>query len=232
MISRRFAQILVATSVALLAGCSSENKGGAAGQAGAAPDSGDSPAEVDASAESEASAAIDAAIETAPKLLATIQTGKGPIVVELDPAHAPITVDNFRKYADQSFYDGTLFHRVIKGFMIQGGLLTADMIEKDPLLDPIKNEAAASGLKNARGTIAMARTDDPDSATSSFYINTVNNTSLDPNGSSAGYCVFGKVVDGMSVVDAIESVPTHSVGIYKDVPVDDVVIESIVVEQK
>jgi peptidyl-prolyl cis-trans isomerase B (cyclophilin B) len=240
ILSHRWTRILIAASLAGLAGCSSESTAptasGTGGQAGTAPDwtdAGDEgPAVVDANAETESSAPLDAAVEAGPKLLATIQTGKGQIVVELDPAHAPITVDNFRKYADQSFFDGTLFHRVIKGFMIQGGLLLPDMTEKDALFDPITNEAKASGLLNTRGTIAMARTSDPDSATSSFFINTVDNTDLDPSSSSAGYCVFGKVVEGMTVVGAIESVPTHTIGMYQNVPVDDVVIESIVVQQK
>jgi cyclophilin family peptidyl-prolyl cis-trans isomerase len=247
MLQSRIARILIAASMGSLLGCSSESSGSPtntdAGQgadstfvddAAFATDAAADGTEtaVDANAEAEASMPTDAVAEAIPKLLATISTAKGQIVVELDPSHAPITVDNFRKYADQSYYSGTLFHRVIKDFMIQGGMLLPDMTEKEGQLDPIKNEAKTSGLSNLRGTIAMARTSDPDSATSSFYINTVDNTSLDATDSEDGYCVFGKVLEGMTVVDAIESVPTHSVGIYDDVPVDDVVIDSVVVQQK
>ncbi len=132
-----------------------------------------------------------------------LETAKGDIVIELDRKAAPITVVNFVKYVDEGFYDGTIFHRVMPGFMIQGGGLLPDMSEK-PTRAPIKNEAS-NGLKNTRGTIAMARTGMPHSATSQFFINHGDNAMLDyrPLGSPNGYAVFGKVVKGMDVVDAI-----------------------------
>lgn len=158
--------------------------------------------------------------------LVKFQTSSGDIVLELDSAKAPITVANFLKYVRSSFYNGTIFHRVIAGFMIQGGGLTVDLAEKktDP---PIRNEAY-NGLKNVTGTIAMARETPPHTATSQFYINTVNNTSLNYKDSSSntrwGYCVFGKVIEGMSVVQAIEKVPTESVGSFDDVPKTPIII--------
>jgi len=138
-----------------------------------------------------------------------IATSYGPVVVELEPARAPGTVANFLRYVDEGFYDGTIFHRVIPGFMVQGGGLAKDMTEK-PAHEPIRNEARAAfqaGLKNLRGTLAMARTENPDSATAQFYINTADNPTLDP-GEGAGYCVFGRVVSGMEAVDKIEKVRT------------------------
>jgi len=159
----------------------------------------------------------------------------GTIVVELNPTASPITVENFKKYADQSFFDGLIFHRVIKDFMIQGGGLTPDMKEKTPLFPPIVDEAKTSGLSNLRGTIAMARTQAADSATSQFFINVVDNTFLDPGPADAGavdpngYCVFGTVIQGMDVVDEIQVVPTHTVGLYQDVPVDPILINSLAV---
>lgn len=143
-----------------------------------------------------------------------IDTSYGPIIVELDPEAAPATVANFLQYVKDGFYKGTIFHRVIQGFMIQGGGLTADLVEK-PTRPPVTNEAPQSfkaGLKNVRGTLAMARTEDPQSASSQFYINTVDNPALDyrdftPEG--YGYCVFGRVVSGMDVVDRIEKVRTE-----------------------
>lgn len=143
-----------------------------------------------------------------------IDTSYGPIVVELEPALAPITVANFLQYVKDGFYAGTIFHRVIPGFMVQGGGLTADMKQK-PTRPPIQNEAPQTfqaGLKNTRGTIAMARTDDPQSATSEFYINLVDNPALDHRDFSPqgyGYCVFGRVVSGMDVVDRIAKVQTE-----------------------
>ena len=147
------------------------------------------------------------AAQTNPKVL--MKTSKGDIAIELYPDKAPITVRNFLSYVDEKFYDGTIFHRVIKGFMIQGGGLTPDFQEK-PSKSPIKNEAA-NGLKNKRGTIAMGRTNVIDSATCQFYINHVDNPGLDhrentPDG--FGYAVFGKVIEGMDVVDAIANVKT------------------------
>jgi len=164
-------------------------------------------------------------------LRATIDTSEGIIVVDLEPTLTPVTVENFKKYADAQFYDGLVFHRVIVDFMIQGGGLSPDMTEKDPLFAPIVNEAVGSGLSNVAGTIAMARTSAPNSATSQFYINTVDNTYLDPSTDNpAGYAVFGMVSTGMDVVETIENVPTHTVGAYDDVPVTTVLINSIVVE--
>ena len=136
-----------------------------------------------------------------------LETSHGIITIELDEKAAPLTCQNFLNYVNDGFYDGTIFHRVIKGFMIQGGGLTADM-QKKATKDSIGNEAD-NGLKNKRGTIAMARTREPHSATAQFFINTVDNFSLDHKGKTPqgwGYCVFGKVVDGMEVVDAIEGV--------------------------
>ena len=158
-------------------------------------------------------------------------TNKGTIVLELDAAKAPETVANFEQYVKDGFYDGTIFHRVIDGFMIQGGGMEPGMKEK-PTRDSIKNEAD-NGLTNDRGTIAMARTPDPHSASSQFFINLNDNnflnfTSADTQG--YGYCVFGKVVEGMDVVDEIKNVATGSSGYHQDVPTDDVVIESVVIE--
>ena len=159
-----------------------------------------------------------------------IDTGKGSIVIELDPAAAPATVENFLSYVREGFYDGTVFHRVIKGFMIQGGGFTPDLQQK-ATREPVKNEAH-NGLKNRRGTIAMARTPDPHSATAQFFINTVDNAFLNFRDKSVqgwGYCVFGKVVEGMETVDAIAGVPTTTARIGGDVPVEPVIIERVVV---
>jgi peptidyl-prolyl cis-trans isomerase B (cyclophilin B) len=158
-----------------------------------------------------------------------LETGLGDITIELSPDKAPLTVKNFLTYVDDGFYDGTIFHRVIKGFMIQGGGMTDAMREK-PTRDPINNEAD-NGLKNERGTIAMARTSFPHSATSQFFINTVDNPFLDHKGKTSsgyGYCVFGKVIKGLDVVDAIEKVRTTSRMGHQDVPVDPVVIKKVV----
>jgi cyclophilin family peptidyl-prolyl cis-trans isomerase len=157
-----------------------------------------------------------------------IKTSMGDITLELYPDKAPITVKNFLDYVKEGFYNGTIFHRVIDGFMIQGGGFEPGMIQKKTN-PPIKNEAD-NGLSNLRGTIAMARTQVIDSATSQFFINLKDNTFLDyrddtPQG--YGYCVFGKVIKGMDVVDKIAKVKTHSVGYYQDVPVEDVVIEKV-----
>ncbi|WP_255446502.1 peptidylprolyl isomerase [Tepidiphilus sp. J10] len=155
-----------------------------------------------------------------------LTTNRGDIVLELDPVKAPKTVENFLAYVESGHYDGTIFHRVIDGFMIQGGGLTADMKQK-PTRAPIPNEAD-NGLKNRRGTVAMARTQDPNSATAQFFINVADNDFLDyraPTTQGWGYCVFGKVVQGMDVVDAIKSVKTGTVGPWRDVPLEPVVIE-------
>ncbi len=157
-----------------------------------------------------------------------LNTNHGTIVLELDAEKAPATVANFLQYAKDGFYDGTIFHRVIDGFMIQGGGMEPGMREK-PTRAPIKNEAD-NGLSNVRGTIAMARTPDPDSATAQFFINVADNAFLDhraPTPEGWGYCVFGKVVEGMEVVDAIKGVPTTTRGFHQDVPVEDVIIESV-----
>jgi peptidyl-prolyl cis-trans isomerase B (cyclophilin B) len=159
-----------------------------------------------------------------------METSKGVIMLELDGDKAPETVTNFVEYARAGFYDGTLFHRVIPGFMIQGGGYTTGLKPRKTR-PPIKNEAA-NGLKNATGTIAMARTSDPDSATSQFFINVNDNPSLDysaPTAKGWGYCVFGRVTDGMDVVHAIEHVPTGSRSAFQNVPLDDVVINKVTV---
>lgn len=157
-----------------------------------------------------------------------LKTNKGDITIELFQDKAPISVKNFLSYADEKFFDGTIFHRVIKGFMVQGGGMTADMHEKSAK-PPIKNEAA-NGLKNKRGTLAMARTPEIDSATCQFFINLVDNSFLDhqPNDAEKfGYAVFGKVVAGMDVVDAIAGVATESKGGHQDVPREPVTILSV-----
>ncbi|MDA8127602.1 MAG: peptidylprolyl isomerase [Betaproteobacteria bacterium] len=157
-----------------------------------------------------------------------IETSKGNITVELFGANAPKTVANFLGYVKSGFYDGTIFHRVIPGFMIQGGGMTPDMAEK-PKGASIPNEAD-NGLKNLRGTFAMARMEAPDSAASQFFINVKNNPFLDHRGTSYdtwGYAVFGQVVDGMNVVDAIAATPRGDRGPYQDVPVEPVVMKRV-----
>jgi len=157
-----------------------------------------------------------------------MHTNFGVIGIELDAAKAPNTAANFERYVREGFYDGTIFHRVIENFMIQGGGLTANMVNK-PTHEPIKNEAD-NGLKNERGTIAMARTGDPHSATAQFFINVVDNNFLNhraPTQDGWGYCVFGKVVEGMDVVDRIKGVTTSNAGFHQDVPTDPVVIEKV-----
>ena len=156
-----------------------------------------------------------------------IVTNKGDIQIELDVEKAPISAANFLKYAKSGFYNGTIFHRVIKDFMIQGGGMTPDMQEKKTN-PPIKNESD-NGLRNNRGTIAMARTNNPDSATSQFYINHKDNPFLNGSKGKPGYAVFGKVVKGMAVVDAIAAVSTRQVGGHGNVPVEPVAIKSVTV---
>lgn len=162
-----------------------------------------------------------------------LETTAGDIVVELFPDKAPKTVENFLEYVDGGFYDGTVFHRVIEGFMIQGGGFTPDYQRKETRA-PIENEGD-NGLANERGTIAMARTGDPHSATSQFFINTVDNISLDFRAKSArgwGYAVFGRVVEGMDTVDRIESVSTHTADMgLRNVPTEPIVIEKAVREK-
>ena len=159
---------------------------------------------------------------------ASIETSMGTISLELDDAKAPETVANFVQYAKDGHYDGTIFHRVIDGFMIQGGGFTKDMNQK-PTRQPIRNEAM-NGLKNSRGTIAMARTMVVDSATSQFFINLVDNDFLNfqsPTPQGFGYAVFGKVTDGMSVVDAIAKVKTGFAGPHQNVPDVAIVIKKV-----
>lgn len=153
-----------------------------------------------------------------------LETTSGDILLELYPDKAPKTVENFLNYVDEGFYKNTIFHRVIPGFMIQGGGMDARMNEK-PTHEPVANESD-NGLKNGRGSIAMARTPDPHSATSQFYINLVDNDFLNKEESSDGwgYCVFGKVIDGMDVVDKIAKVKTGAHGIHENVPKDIIMI--------
>jgi peptidyl-prolyl cis-trans isomerase A (cyclophilin A) len=159
----------------------------------------------------------------APKV--KLATSMGDIVVQLDPAKAPKTVENFLAYVQDMHYDGTVFHRVIDGFMIQGGGFTADMAQK-PTKAPIPLEAS-NGLKNDQYTIAMARTGNPNSATSQFFINVKNNDMLNaPNPDGHGYAVFGKVVEGKDVVDKIKAVATANKGMHQNVPTTPVVIQS------
>ena len=161
-----------------------------------------------------------------------MDTSMGVIVLELSPHRAPQTVENFLQYVNDGFYDDTIFHRVIRNFMIQGGGLTADM-QRKIARPPINNEAD-NGLKNRKGSIAMARTGDPHSATAQFFINTKDNPNLDHQQKSAqgwGYCVFGRVVKGMDVVSAIEAVKTGTRNGYRDVPLKPVVIRSVTLEK-
>ncbi|MEB4591773.1 peptidylprolyl isomerase [Candidatus Thiothrix sp. Deng01] len=158
-----------------------------------------------------------------------IETNKGDIKVELDAAKAPKTVANILAYVNEGFYDGTIFHRVIPGFMIQGGGMTSDMREKADKRPPIENEAD-NGLKNDRGTLAMARTNDPHSASSQFFINVKDNDFLNFRSKTPqgwGYAVFGKVVEGMDVVDAIVGVKTGNSGFHQDVPVEPVIMTKV-----
>ena len=154
-----------------------------------------------------------------------IKTSLGSMTVELSDEASPITVENFMEYVKDEFYDGTIFHRVIPGFMAQCGRFNPGMGEK-PNRDPIKNEAD-NGEKNLRGTLAMARTSDINSATSQFFINLKDNDSLDHSTGNFGYAVFGKLTGGLRILDAIGAVKTGSKGGHGDVPVDDVLIESI-----
>ena len=157
---------------------------------------------------------------------AILHTNLGDITLELDTTNTPNTAENFRKLASQGFYDGTIFHRVIEGFMIQGGGFTKDMGEK-PTGAQIPNEAR-NGLKNQRGTIAMARRAEPHSATAQFFINHKDNDALDyPSRDGWGYAVFGNVTQGLDVVDKIAKVRTGNRGMFQDVPVEPVVIQSV-----
>jgi peptidyl-prolyl cis-trans isomerase A (cyclophilin A) len=160
--------------------------------------------------------------------IAILKTSKGIIEIELYPEKSPKTVENFKKYLEEGFYDGLVFHRVIDGFMIQAGGFYPDGTYKESYYEPIENEAK-NGLKNTKGTIAMARTSDPNSATTQFFINTMDNQGLDyPNPDGHGYAVFGKVIEGIDVVEEIESEPTGDkntpYGIIPDWPKEDVII--------
>lgn len=160
-----------------------------------------------------------------------LKTNQGDIVVELDRKAAPLTVKNFLQYVRDGHYDGTIFHRVIKNFMIQGGGHDIAFNEKETR-EPVLNESM-NGLKNERGTLAMAREEDPDSAGAQFYINLKHNQHLDYQLNKPGYTVFGKVVEGMDVVDAISVVKTHRAGPFpSDVPVEDIVLEKASIERK
>ena len=162
-----------------------------------------------------------------------ISTSLGDISLELDKEKAPDTVENFINLVESGYYDETIFHRVIDGFMVQGGGLTADMRTKPSGTQPIQNEAN-NGLPNDRGTIAMARTGDPHSATSQFFINHKDNGFLNHTGENPqgwGYAVFGKVTDGMDVVDQIADVATGNVGPYQDVPLEVITIESVTISE-
>ncbi|ULG70806.1 peptidyl-prolyl cis-trans isomerase [Marinobacterium sediminicola] len=161
----------------------------------------------------------------------SLDTTAGNITLELDSQNAPITVANFVQYVEKGHYDGVIFHRVIPGFMIQGGGFTPDMQQLETA-EPIQNESD-NGLSNLRGTIAMARTRDPHSATAQFFINTVDNRRLDGTPGRPGYTVFGKVSSGMEVVDLISKAPTGSRGHYRDVPVTPIIInKAIIVESE
>ena len=187
----------------------------------------DAPATPAAPAEETTAPAPEASAAANPKV--ALRTTMGDIVIELYPDKAPKSVENFLQYVRDKHYDGTVFHRVIDGFMVQGGGFTAELTQK-PTRAPIANEAN-NGLSNTRGTVAMARTNDPNSATSQFFINLVDNSRLDhvspENGFTWGYAVFGKVVEGMEVVDRIKAVETAPQGpLPKDVPKTPIVINS------
>jgi peptidyl-prolyl cis-trans isomerase B (cyclophilin B) len=160
-------------------------------------------------------------VRVMPTTPVVMETSLGTIKIELDGDKAPVTTANFLSYVDDKFYDGTIFHRVIPNFMVQGGGMQPGMAQKKTK-PPIKNESG-NGLLNKRGAIAMARTNDLNSATSQFFINVKDNDFLDDN----KYCVFGKVTEGMDVVDKIKAVPTGRKGHHDDVPVKDVVIQSV-----
>ncbi len=163
--------------------------------------------------------------------MVTLKTNKGDIVIELDHEHTPVTAANFEQYVQEGFYDHTIFHRVINGFMIQGGGFEAGMQQKKTR-PTIENEAD-KGMLNKKGSVAMARTSDPHSASSQFFINVADNNFLNHSAKSDagwGYCVFGQVVSGMDIIDHIKAVPTTSRAGHQDVPVDDVMIEKAMSE--
>lgn len=174
---------------------------------------------------------IGAAAQAADKQhsIVVLHTSMGDITIELYDDKAPVTVANFLGYANSGFYDGTIFHRVIKRFAIQGGGFTKDLTEK-PNGDPIINEAKTSKLRNDRWTVAMARTDDPNSARSQFFINMRMNLDLDARGGKDGYAVFGEVIDGQFVAREIANTKTQSLGGFDDVPVEPIFINSVTVK--
>lgn len=181
-------------------------------------------------------ALAESSAEKAPEAATTnpvvkIKTSMGEITAELDAKNAPVSTSNFVEYARSGYYDGTIFHRVIPNFMIQGGGMDANLAPKAGARAPIRNEAD-NGLKNTRGTLAMARTSDPNSATSQFFINVTDNGFLDHRSkmpSQYGYAVFGKVTEGMDVVDRIKAVKTGNKNMMQNVPVEPVLIESVTV---
>lgn len=167
---------------------------------------------------------LGSALAANPKV--EVRTSHGVIILELNEKEAPISVDNFLRYVTTGYYDGTIFHRVIDGFMVQGGGFDAEMRQK-PTLAPIQNEAK-NGLRNVQGSIAMARTSNPHSASAQFFINLVDNRALDyPSRDGWGYAVFGRVISGFEVVQAIGKVATGSVGPYQNVPSKPVIVESM-----
>jgi peptidyl-prolyl cis-trans isomerase A (cyclophilin A) len=173
----------------------------------------------------EAGVVVNTTSLAVPKPQVGVLTSLGSIVMELDPAAAPITVNNFLSYANSGFYSNTLFHRVMSGFVIQGGGYTTGMVKKEGQKDPIVLESN-NGLSNLRGTVAMARTNVPDSATSEFFINHVDNLFLNYSTTSAGYAVFGKVLQGMDVVDAIAAKATGMLNGEKSLPLEEITITS------
>ncbi|MDT8335661.1 MAG: peptidylprolyl isomerase [Desulfurivibrionaceae bacterium] len=182
-----------------------------------------------------AESSADTSVRETPPIV--METSMGTIKIELFDKEAPLTTENFRNYVNQNFYNGLIFHRVIPNFMIQGGGFEAEMNRRNPTRPPVPNEAT-NGLKNNRGTVAMARTSEINSATSQFFINVVNNASLDNRGTRPhefGYAVFGKVVEGMDVVDKIAATPTTTVriggGQFRDVPMNEVTINRVYEER-
>jgi len=164
----------------------------------------------------------------------SLETSYGEIIIELYDDKAPVTVENFLKYVKEGFYDGIIFHRVINNFMIQSGGFLPELENKEPTYPSIINESNNSCISNLKGTISMARTSDPNSATSQFFINSVDNERLnwDKSGDGWGYCAFGKVIEGIDIVDSISRVKTHTVRNYNDVPIEDIIIiKAVVIEE-
>lgn len=168
---------------------------------------------------------LGAIAEEPAKASVLLKTSLGEIVVELDVKAAPDTCKNFLQYVDEGFYNNTIFHRVITDFMVQGGGFERGMLEK-PAHAPIKNESA-NGLKNTRGAVAMARTQDPNSASAQFFINVVDNAYLDGSPAKPGYAVFGNVIRGMDVIDKMTTVATGTQGMHRDVPIEDILLLSV-----